>query len=401
MNDFKKVLYIIFSKFSVIFTSAFTSLYIAKFLGAEGNGTYALLLLLSNALIIFSTFGLPTSLTYFLVRESRDKHFIKTSVMMMFITFIVFSFLLSVINLALGFTEYLLIIFLYSLARLVNNLLQAIYYGKEKFNRHSYQLAIFSFLQVLLLLLFFQVIEIIEPWYILILLGSTWIMFSIFQSYDFKSELYDKYSFHELDWEVIWFGFKTYINNVLAFIIYRVDLLIVALLLSIHDVGNYSVAISITEALSLISVSIASVYFNKFIKSEISKNSFYNELKVLFLSLTVSTSIIAAYFIFLREILLNIVGLDYTYSFLLLDIMVYVIVITSITKILAMIFVARKLPLYNTIASFIVLIFGGITSYLLVGEVGLMGAGYAFLFANIVNLFIKIIQYRILYRYAT
>ncbi|WP_105199402.1 hypothetical protein [Pseudoalteromonas sp. T1lg10] len=387
-SDLIKIISVLLSKIGLVSSTAFLSLFVAKTLGVNENGIYAILLLSVNLIVVFASFGLPISLNYFLVKGG-DKYLICDSIYHQVIIFlpvcVVGGGVLYLWAGELLSFKLIALLVLTSLGKLLYNLFQGAYYGKGMFKRysfisfgHSFSLVSFTFLYSL----FFDVS--VFGFFSIALLSYFLFNFILYLNAGFFIR-----RFTGLNKELIFFGFQSYINNGIAFLIYRIDLIIIAFFMSVANVGFYSLSISVVESLTILTTSIVAVFFNRFVAGGDERSL----LKVLILSMLSAFFILLFFEVLGVDLLLAYLGDEYSAISGPLSLMIYSLLILSITKVLAMYFVGKNMQILNTYSAVIMLIVGSIVSLVLVPSLGLMGAAIANLLANISNLVIKIIQY--------
>ena len=246
-----------------------SAMIIARILGADGQGKYALIILLPNMFYTLFNVGVPASTVYYLgQKEYLLEDIFKTNL----IIAIVLSFMTGILSCLFiyiyqdVFYEHIewsiLATSLISLPFIfLTKNLQVIFQGKEEFEKFNLivilnQLGVFVFCVFLFVLggIARPVVGFVCS-QLLVLLALFYFLkkeFDLTFSKDF-SKSYCTNSFS--------YGLKGHISNILAFINYRVDLFIIAYYLNDVSVGLYSVAVTIVERIWVVSQSVSTVLF--------------------------------------------------------------------------------------------------------------------------------------------
>lgn len=234
----------------------FASVITARFLGPEGRGQVAVALLVPSLAATIGKLGIGHSINYYSNKVNIDKLFYNSIIYGLMIC-CVLIFLTSVIVfffgdfILKGIDDYLIVFVIFSVpfylfSNITNGLIQGLYY--------IYLCNFFSLLQallnVLLLLLLVVYLATGVPGGVFAYTAaiSTTVIVSLIYLYrktEFKNEV--------LDWRLILnlmkYGTKSHIGNILKDLSYRGDILLISYFLPPESVGHYVVAVTVAEVI--------------------------------------------------------------------------------------------------------------------------------------------------------
>ena len=255
------------TEISILIVSLTIGIMISRILGPERRGIYTLLLLLPHMAIKFGTLGIDIANVYFIGKEKFKLEDIKANSLTLswVISFIAIC-ILVLYNQYVGFDEinrvdpryFYLALPLIPLA-ILNVLLRSILLGLNKIGRFNCANAIKPVLAISLLCLLYLIydIDIFTAVMIQIISGMGAIGFILF---NVKPEI--KLNFNtKLFRESVNYGVKGYTANLMTFLNYRLDMFLIMYLLSMKELGYYSISVMIAEQLSFVSVASAIVLF--------------------------------------------------------------------------------------------------------------------------------------------
>ncbi|MBI4775732.1 MAG: flippase [Deltaproteobacteria bacterium] len=244
---------------------------LARLLGPEGNGRYAMALLLPALIISFLNMGIPSANVYFLgSRRVSLKQALWTSVRFWVAicgfgipsaVLLVFWFGDTLFR-GVGVDPLLIALLLFPVA-LLQNFYLSLLHGKQEFT--SYNGALLVSPSAALVLVFFAVfvldLEIVGALVGVIaaqLIGLVFVASMIHKRVrsevaELASETYAK--------PCIVYGLKAHFSNVLTFLNYRIDIFLVNYFLDPLSTGVYVVAVNIAERLWILSQSVSFVLF--------------------------------------------------------------------------------------------------------------------------------------------
>ena len=397
----------IFRQLVGIIIGILSAMIIARVLGADGQGKYALIILLPNMFYTLFNIGLPASTVYYIgKKEYFLENIFKTNLIIavalsvvtgLFSCFFIYSYkdifydqiewsilALSLISLPIIF---------------LSKNLQAIFQGKEEFEKYNLivilnQLGFFVFCIVFLFVLDLGLLGAIVGFacsQLLVFLALFYFLkkeFNLTLSRGSFSKSYFRNSF--------FYGFKGHISNILAFINYRIDLFIIAYFLNDVAVGLYSVAVTIVERIWIVSQSVSTVLFARVsnLNTDIERAKFTAIVarNVLFISFLGG---VLLYF-FGGWLIHLLFGKEFTDSIAPFIWLIPGVVLLSFARILSNFFSGIGKPEINTyVASFTTILNIGLNIYL-VPKLGVVGAAIATSITYTLNMIIKTTIYSVM-----
>ena len=264
----------------IVFAARFTiSIIVARTLGVEGKGIYALVLMTGSLLVLFFSLGLNGAITYltassrFTARELFSYSMSSAVILSMagglafyiaYVSFLSDSFLTGLQ------LSYIWLIIIVLPINLISLFVSSILLGKQQivaFNSiniiRTYSNLI---LQILSAVLGYGIFGALLSWFIsniVALFATLWLL---------RMEINFTISrFKEIFKVSTSFGIKSYIANLFSFINYRLDTYIVNYYSGPNDVGLYSTSVSAAELIWYVPNSISSALFPK--SSSLEKNT--------------------------------------------------------------------------------------------------------------------------------
>ncbi|WP_280139762.1 flippase [Salibacterium halotolerans] len=378
---------------------------LARVLGPDGQGKYTLLILLPNMLSTLLNMGINAASVYYIGRKLF-------SIETIYKTNVIISLFLSLISILLGIAFALLLqdstfsninisMVVVSLAALpflyLNKILQSLFQGKEDFQAFNLivitrQLTTLILMAALVYIVTFGVMGAL----IAFILGQ--LITTVLVFYMLKKRLGVKWnqgSFsNQYTKDALRFGLKAHLSNVLAFINYRADVLIISFFLTPALVGIYTVAVNIAEKLWTVSQSVSAVLYPRI--SSISSENEKNELTAVVgkTVLLLSFIVCAILFIFSESIVHLLFGHEYNSSIVVLKILLPGIVLFSLDKILSNDLAGRGRPIINLYTSLLTVLINVSLNLYLIPQYGINGSAFATSFSYALTLFIKLIVYK-------
>ena len=385
----------------------FSAMIIARILGADGQGKYALIILLPNMFYTLFNAGTPTSTVYFLgQKEYLLEDIFKTNLIIAIVLSVVTGILSCLfiyiyqdvfyehIEWSILATSLISLPFIF----LTKNL-QVIFQGKEEFEKFNLvvilnQLGVFVFCIVFLIFLEWSLFGAVAAFVSSQLLVFSTLFYFLKQEFNLTlntgrfSKSYCKNSFS--------YGLKGHISNILAFINYRVDLFIIAYYLNDVAVGLYSVAVTIVERIWVVSQSVSTVLFARVsnLNTDIERAKFTAIVarNVLFISFLGG---VLLYF-FGGWLIYLLFGKEFTDSITPFIWLIPGVVLLSFARILSNFFSGIGKPEINTyVASFTTILNIGLNIYL-VPKFGVIGAAIATSITYTLNMVIKTTIYAVM-----
>ncbi|WLR52863.1 flippase [Bacillus tianshenii] len=361
---------------------------IARTLGPERQGLYALIILLPTMLATFLNMGVGVSSVYYIGKAQYNlQDIIKTNILLA-VYLSAFSALIGFIVIAFFSTElfpgasetYLFTMLSLIPILFLKKFLNAIFHGMQDFKSFNSIILIGqlgNFLLVFITLIIFSLgLKAALLSYAFGHVLTLILTFSLLkQKYDFSllngklSTVYLKSS--------LTFGLKAHLSNIMAFLNYRADLFVISFFLGPLAVGFYVVAVSITEKIWVVSEAVSSVLFPKI--SSITNEEERNELtsmvnrNILFLAILVGVALILLSDIFI----LLLFGEEYQQSSQVLKFLVLGIVLGSSVKVISNDLAGRGKPEINMYVAILTVTSNLLLNIILVPILGIYGAAIA------------------------
>ncbi len=194
--------------------------------------------------------------------------------------------------------------------------------------------------------------------------------------------------------KLINYGYKAHLSNILAFVNYRADMLLLSFFVGPAAVGVYTVAVSITEKLWLLSSAISTVLLPRL--SQLSNDEDKRKLLtpliarwVFWLTLFASLILVAigSYVVQL------IFGSDFIEAYSAMILLIPGIVVGACSKVLANDIAARGRPELNLATSWVAVIINIIGNIILIPKYGIQGAAAATSFAYLINFVMRLVMH--------
>lgn len=383
-------LYTIFRQVWAIGFGLIISVLLARGLGPEGRGIYALAILLPTLLITFTNLGVPTATAYYIANREYD---FQTALGQN----IVLSVWISCLTLAVGVTLSLwagtslfpgvsLQLLFLALAlvpfMLLNANLLALLHGIQDFKSYNFARVFPQLFTIVFLILLVWTFK-FGVGGALIANGSSQIVTVLILLFFFKRKGVDSLQVQIIpDWKyakrIFSFGSKSYLSNAIAFLNYRADMFLLNLFAGAGPVGTYAIAVGLTEQLWVISKSVSTVLFPKIASME-GGDQKRNQLTTLVARHTLGVTLLIGLALFLiAEILVKVLyGIEYQQSVIALRFLIPGVILTGMSRVLANDIAGRGKPEINTIHSAIALVLNIILNLIFISRMGAVGAALA------------------------
>jgi O-antigen/teichoic acid export membrane protein len=357
------------------------SIIIARFLGPEGKGMYSLLLLVPTLLVTFGNGGLQTSNVYFYGRKlGSAKQLAANSIWAAFvfglIIFALFAFTYPF--LAPRFyadvpTAYLFVVVAMVPLMLLNayfaNLLLALKKVRQFNLSYATQLTALLITIVLFVVVFKAgLVSTVVATVVNVVVGVVLAAFYLHRSERLTL------SFHwKLFKATMSYGLKSYFANVIQFLNYRLDLLLVSFFIGTVAVGWYSVAVNFAEVLWYVPTSIGTILFPHVANSsEQSANIMTARIsRQTLLLMTLASGVVA---LISPYIIPLVFGPEFSPAINALLILLPGVLLFSLAKIIGNDFSGRGLVVTNGIVSAIALGLNIALNVILIPRMGINGA---------------------------
>jgi len=384
------------------FVGIVVSILVARVLGPEGKGIYSLLLLAPTLLVTFGSLGLNVSNVYFYGKRGAKAEDLAANSVWAALVFGLVA--IGIFAIAYPFlserffadvpTGYLFAAVATLPAMLLNqfiaNLLLATKQTKLFNWSNVLQLAVLLVTALVTLLwLKMGLVATVIIADLNIIVGA--VLMTVFYARTNKLSLRFK---PQLFRETLAFGLKGYFANVIQFLNYRVDMLIISAFLGTAAVGFYSVAVNFAEVLWYVPTSIGTVLFPHVANTDnASANVTTARIsRQTFLFMAVASLAVAAIAPWIVPLLF---GPEFTPAVQALWYLLPGVLVFSIAKIIGNDFAGRGYVLTNGIVSASALVLNVTLNLLLVRKLGLVGASlsssisYAFATVLLIGLFAR------------
>jgi O-antigen/teichoic acid export membrane protein len=361
------------------------SIIIARILGPESKGYYSLLMLVPSLLIQFGNLGIGVANSYF--GGSKKYSFsvlasnsVLVSIIlgtMLFGVFLLYCFIFHPAFLSEIHTGHIILVSLVIPASLLKTYFNAIILGQKRIKDTNILAAIqasFSFLLTIIALLVLKIgiIGLIITWILSEVIGTILTFIFVWRVQSFKI-----FSFYlNIFWDTLKFGAIGYTGNIIQFFNYRLDMLMLASFMTIVQVGYYSVAVSIVEALWYFPASVGLVIFASTTGANIKDSNKTTPIicrNTLFITLVLAIGL----FMLSQFLIIFLYGQDYSPAVKPLWILLPGGVAFSICKVLCNEMTGRGKPIINVIASAISLSINIPLNFVLIPRMGMIGAAIA------------------------
>ena len=380
-----------------------STIIIARVLGPEKQGIYTLVVLLPNMLVTFLNVGIGPSSVYYV---GKQKYSIETIVS----TNIFLALIISAISIVIGILSIVLfrdtffkgvpIIYLFIILSVLpllfaNSFLQAVFQGLQDFKVFNL-VAIFGsimnlvFLIIVVLLLRLNVIGAIISFFASVI-APTLILIIYLKKRNIIVRF--KYISKEFIKDSLIYGYKAHLSNILAFVNYRADILMISYFLSPAAVGIYNVAVSIAEKLWVVSQPVSAVLFPRISSAKTDEER--NNLTAKVARNVLLLSIIIGFIIFLiSDLFIEIMfGEKYKAASNIIKILLVGITLFSAERILSNDLAGRGKPELNLYMSLFTVIVNIILNLIFIPKWGFYGAAVATSVAYSLTFILKILVF--------
>lgn len=368
----------------LLFISVLTSVLIARFLGPDQRGVYALLTLVPTMLFTLLNLGINAGTVYHVSGKKFPLPTILGNNLLITGVLSALSFIIGGAVIYLGKNTFLagtpVNLLLFSLIicplSLFTQLFLSVLQGKEDFNKFNSSaiiksLAFFAFC----LLLFFsrQVAVVLLAFVLSQVVNAVQIYWWVFRGagqLDLKPN--KPYLKDALD-----YGIKAYISNLVTFFNYKIDQVLINYFMNTQAVGYYAVAVALAEQVWLISRSVSTVILPRIsaLESEVERKKLTTQTTRIVTAIT--------FFGILALFLLSgwAIPLLYSKSYLQavapLKVLLIGIFTLGVTRVLSNDLAARGVPEYNTISGIAALITNVVLNLVLIPLIGITGSAWA------------------------
>mgnify|MGYP000383172901 CR=1 FL=1 len=385
-----------------LFIGVGTSIILARFLGPYGKGVYSLAILLPSMVVTFGNLGVGPATTYYVARNEFPKSKILGNNVLL-------TAIISTIGISVGiimvFTfrmsflkgipvKYLLLSLVLVPLQLFFAYVHSILLGDQKIKEFNYiQIAqsfvFFAFLSFTLVILRAFVFEAICAGIIAQLLIDILLLLLVFRASNGIVIKPDKTYLKRS----LLFGSQVYLANVMWFLNFRLDMLLLNCFLGPTDVGIYSIAVGLAEKLWLISSIASTILFPRI--SSASKEKGCDELTPLVARtvfwFTVLGSLILA--IFGKKLVILLFSTKFLPAVVPLQILLIGVVAVSVSRILGDSISAQGRPILNVYRGIVTVLINIVLNMIWIPKFGIIGAALASLVSYNATLIIVMFFY--------
>ena len=376
-----------FYRFLFLLLQLLITVLISRLTGPGGLGTYSLILANANILLIFSSLGIPSGITFHAAKKDIS---LKRLIWIAFIT----AGLQMVLIGAVEYIHWLItgsfliwpekdqllgicgILFFFSL--LISERYFALYNGNNQLKWYNLQLAIFSFLTLLPLIYWILQPTRPEQYHVILLI----ILVSVLQMLVLAFVFYwlpnnrSTVPVNEPGGNNRFFNYSilAYLANSIQFLVYRIDFWILHYFHGESELGLYALSVRIGQTLWILPVLLATI-----ILPHITSNTFDKAILERMLRLTNTINLLASAVIGLLSFILLplIFGQSFSGSIIPLLIMIPGLLFVSAHTLVAAFFAGKNKIAYNLKASTLALITIILLDFLLIPSMGRTGAAIA------------------------
>lgn len=405
-NSFLKNSYItLVRQFTSIVIGTLLIIIIARVLGRELQGNYALITTFPAILMMFVNLGMNISTVYYVSRQEIDPG-------ESFFNNLIIGVILSIIGIVAGYItiyffgdivfkdikdhSYVYFILIGLPFMLLNTFFQTIFQGIQDFKVFNTILVvtqITNFLLVLILIVLFDfglmgaLIAFISGH------ALTFVFILIFSVKRFNLSRgnlklnvpYLRKSFH--------YGFKSYMSNLVTFLNYRINIYLLAFFVGNGAVGLFFTALNLGEKLSVFTQSISSVLLPRIASMETEEER--NQLTSIVSRFTMVFMLVLSIVIFfIIDFLAPVLGHEYKETPFFLKILLPGISLLAVEKLLSNDLAARGKPEINMNVSIFNVIFSTILNIILIPIYGATGAAIATSISYSLSFIIKAVIFK-------
>ena len=383
----------------ILILGVITGIFITRLLGPEGRGIYTLFKANIDFILLFLTFGIGSSITYY-VSNKRIPFSKMAGIAMvsLFLGILGIGLLFSLIYYAFpgifhhvfpsGYDDlfFLLYVFFSFVFGFLNLLLSGFLIGEKYFTDNNIIGILHSALLLVAIATFFYSVDymsVAENIRFIFLITCLFMGVNfLFRFYTFirrfKKSMSISFKIKSELITTIGFIYLVYIGELINFLNYRLDIWLVEYYTNVYQLGLYSVAVGVSQVMWLIATPITLVllpYLNSAQKTKLeAKDLFFFYAKITF-SLTLGASLILL--IFGNTLLPFIYGEEFSSSVPSLNILLPGILFSSLTKIFSVYIVTQSKIIYNVIAVSVGVVVTIVLDILLIPNFGIIGASIA------------------------
>lgn len=374
----------------------FSSVLLARLLLEDGYGIYSLIIVYANLIMQFVSLGVNAGNVYFLAKNvSKDSIFVNSLVFTVMVSAVIIPLSYYLLQYFTDLDGLKLWLCLISVPILLLNLnINSIFQGIQDFKKYNMSM----FFNTVVLVLYQLVVVYFDGELIHYLLAFVLSNFTSFLASMILVKRHVSFNLKNFNAGIlrgqISFGIKNYLSNILTFINYRGDMIIMDKYLAPNAVGIYNVGVIIAEKLWMISTTLSTALYPKL--SEISDKIEESRLLVITLSkATLIINLLACGFVYLigEWAILEFYGAGYQESVYALYVLLPGICCTSVARILSNYISSINRPLYNFYVSLFTVFLNITLNIILIPKYFILGAAFTTSLVYFINLIIKCILF--------
>ena len=369
-----------------LFLGLLTSIFLTRGLGVDARGIYSLVFILPALATAFANLGIAPATVYLVAHKEIPEEDIFSTNMILTVGSsllgITISLVLSIFFndvLFPGVNQKLLLAATINIpvSMLATNL-AAVLLGKQDFRSYN---VITLFPRVVQLILSFILVWLLKlgiQGAVVMHLASSFLYLIILVRFLVKSKGFGfHFNFERIlrhSKQSLKFGLKAYIANVIGFLNYRIDKIILNSLMGSTALGYYDVSVGAAERLWILSSSVATVVFPKI--SSLEEDEERNQLTLLVIKnlFLVTTVIGITAFFLIRPVMVLLYGVEFEPAANGFKLLLPGIIAVGLSRILANDISGRNKPEISAVVAFIGLILNIILNYVFVPRFGFLGA---------------------------
>ncbi|MGO4109164.1 lipopolysaccharide biosynthesis protein [Paenibacillus sp. YAF4_2] len=385
----------------ILVLNTLTGIIIARFLGPEGRGEQAAMIMWPQLLSYIVTLGLPSSIIYYMKQKDSDQGSLFLASLGMCFGLGTMSMIGGMIFLPgwmdgyssdkIQFACWALVLVPFGLLGAINN---AVLQAREEyalFNRIRYLPNIITLILLLVLVLaghvnpFYTSLAYLAPTIPL----SLWIMVRLLTVYSFRQK-----GILNSSKQLVQYGIRSYGTDLAGTLSFYIDQVLVVGLLSPVSLGIYLVALNLSKMLDIIQASVVSVLFPQ--ASGLKQaEAIQLTLKVYRISSVITIGLVIAAITFAPFGLMLLYGKSFADAIPIFRILIIQAAIGSATWTLAQGFMATDKPGRVTLLKVVSLFMNVVLINLLTPHLGIIGAAYSLLISAGVNFLFILLLYRL------
>ena len=370
----------------IMFSVSFViSIILSRVLGPENYGIYRYILLIASTITLLSNFGLPEMLQLQLAKKIINlkdylaSTLLSTMPIYLLVTSLLFYYLFSANNV---YDKPLILSGLYfCLLYQLNSIFHNAIYALDKILKFQLLeiLKQSSFLLITILLYLINFLNIANIFWILVFSNSFSIIYILYINFKTK---YKKKVMLAYSKNLFKNSLRAYLNNLLTFMTFRLDLYILKYYVGFYEIGIYSLAVTLVEKLWLFPDSVRSVLYLELSNERQGDDFVAKVLRILTLVILVSGLLIGFLSYYIIPLVFSEKFRDSVLPFIIL---LPGIMFFCYSKLLASYFIVKDLIKINTYSSIIITIINLSLNVLLIPKFFVAGASIATSIAYIVG----------------